>query len=284
MVIRMGTASLDDLPQLRALWREAFGDSEAYMDLYFNHRFEPNETYILREDGEIVSMMTAMRVFLWAAEENTLPGRYIYAVATKKRCQGKGYSHRLDRFMAEALRKEGCCFTCLVPAEDSLRRFYRTQGYRETFPHYVGMVQRSHTDLPTDLQPCPFSLFWAMRTQFLKRMAPKKAALYHPEPELSYVYQELHACDGLTVTFLENGIWRFAVLDLPEGQNTLVLRETDGDVLYAANVLLHFFNRQEAQIHSPFPFAGGEAIPYGMGRRLDKAAALPEGYMALMLD
>lgn len=281
----MGLASLDDLPQLRALWREAFGDSEAYMDLYFDRRFEPNETYVLREDGEIVSMMTAMRVSLWTADAGALHGRYIYAVATHKRCRGKGYSHRLDRFMTESLRKEGCSFTCLVPAEPSLHDFYQMQGYRETFPRYVGMAGRSDTDTHTEVQHCPFSLFSAMRARFLKRIASEKAALYHPEQELSYIYEELHACDGLAVTFMESGILRYAVLTLPQDEEILVLRETDSDPLYAANILLHCFDRQQALIQSPFPFAGGKAVSYGMGRHLDAASAsLPEGYMALMLD
>lgn len=285
MKIQMGLAAPDQLPQLRALWQEAFGDSEDYMNLYFNRRFEPTETYILQEDGKVASMMTAMHVSLWAADGHTLDGRYIYAVATKKSCRRKGYAKMLDRFMAETLQKDGTDFTCLVPAEDSLHRFYTAQGYKETFSRYTGIVNRAAYPNKIDIRHCPFTLFSAMRTHFLRQVTAKKTALFHPERELYYIYEELHACDGLAVVFTEEGTLRYAVLTLPQDDDKLVLRETDSDPLYAANILMHHFGRPKALIQHPFPFLGGKAVPYGMGRRLDNPSApLPDGYMALMLD
>lgn len=283
----MGLAAHDDLPQLRALWQQAFGDSESYMNLYFNHRFEPSETYLLRENGDIVSMMTAMRVSLWT-DKGEYNGRYIYAVATKKNCRGKGYSRMLDRFMASDLKKMGVCFTCLVPAEGSLHKFYAAQGYAESFPRYMGTLRRSlrrsETEQEADVRHCPFPLFASMRAQFLKQIAAEKAALYHPENELSYIYEELHACGGLTVTFMEGDILRYAAVALPEDEDMLVLLETDGDPLSAADILMHRLDKQIARIYHPFPFPGGKCVPYGMGRSLDSAFSLPPGYMALMLD
>lgn len=283
MDIRMGLAEYTDLPQLRALWQEAFGDSESYMDLYFDHRFEPGETYVLRENGDVASMMTAMRVSLWTDKEK-INGRYIYAVATRKSCRGKGYAKMLDRFMVSDLRKMGVRFTCLVPAENSLHEFYAAQGYAEIFPRYIGILSRSEQRRDADLQHCPFPLFASMRTHFLKQIAEKKAALYHPENELSYIYEELHACGGLAVTFMEGDILRYAAVTLPEEEDTLVLLETDGDPLFAADLLMQRLDKQNARIYHPFPFPGGSRVPYGMGRSLDGTASLPMGYMALMLD
>ncbi len=285
MGIRMGLAAPENLPQLRLLWQEAFGDGEDYMNLYFDRRFKPHETYILQRDGKLVSMMTAMRVSLRTPDGSTLNGRYIYAVATQKDNRGKGCAKTLDRYMASDLQKHGVSFTCLVPAEDSLHRFYAAQGYQETFPRYTGTLARSASFDQTDIRPCPFTRFSAMRARFLTQISAKKAALFHPDPELSYIYEELHACDGQTVLFTEGGILRYAVLTLPPQDDKLVLRETDGSPLYAANILMHHFNRSKALIQHPFPFPGGKAAPYGMGRRLDSPSdSLPNGYTALMLD
>ena len=123
-----------------------------------------------------------------------------------------------------------------------------------------------------------------MRAQFLKQIAAEKAALYHPENELSYIYDELHACGGLAVTFTEGDILCYAAVALPEDEDTLVLLETDGDPLSAADILMQQFDKQGARIYHPFPFPGGNRVLYGMGRSLDSAFSLPMGYMALMLD
>ena len=47
--------STDKIPQLKALWQQAFGDPDAFVDRFFGNFFSPNRCRYLEEDGKIVS-------------------------------------------------------------------------------------------------------------------------------------------------------------------------------------------------------------------------------------
>ena len=72
-----------DLPALRALWRECFGDPEAYIDFYFQNRFRCDQTLVWREGGAPVAMLSLLPVSVICGG-TACPARYIYAVATGK--------------------------------------------------------------------------------------------------------------------------------------------------------------------------------------------------------
>ena len=44
---------IDQLPQLRALWKEAFGDTDAYLDSFFTLGFSPERCRCVTEDGQV---------------------------------------------------------------------------------------------------------------------------------------------------------------------------------------------------------------------------------------
>ncbi len=43
----------EDIPALRKIWEQCFGDSEVYLDFYFRNRFIPEDTLIVREEGNL---------------------------------------------------------------------------------------------------------------------------------------------------------------------------------------------------------------------------------------
>lgn len=113
------------IAKLRALWQEAFGDSEETLDAFFATGFSPDRCHYLTENEEIVSAL------YWL--DCSLEGKklaYLYAVATKKDCRGRGLARRLMEETHEILREKGYAGAILVPGEKNLFSYYEKLGYR----------------------------------------------------------------------------------------------------------------------------------------------------------
>ena len=115
-------AKKEDKDEILDLWQEAFlekrEDVEPFVDEYL-------EYFVLLKSNEVVcSMLSMLPVFI-----NNEKGRYIYAVATKKEYQNRGYSSKLLEYVYEYININNEKFSVLVPANDSLFGFYEKRGY-----------------------------------------------------------------------------------------------------------------------------------------------------------
>lgn len=112
------------IAELSKLWQEAFGDSEAFMNLFFSKGFSPDRFHCIKENGVPVSAL------YWF--DCQLEGRkfaYLYAVATLKSHQGRGLAGQLLEETHSLLRQQGYDGVILVPAGEALFDFYRKHGY-----------------------------------------------------------------------------------------------------------------------------------------------------------
>ncbi len=113
-----------DIPQLRQLWQEAFGDTQVFLDGFFSTAFAPNRCRCVVENEQVAA---ALYWFSCEAGGQTLA--YIYAVATATRFRGQGLCHRLMAETHAHLKTLGYTGAILVPGDEGLRRMYRAMGY-----------------------------------------------------------------------------------------------------------------------------------------------------------
>lgn len=115
------------LTDLAGIWHACFGDEEEDIRYFFTFFKGDVKTIALVEEGRAVSMLCMLPASL-RTQNGECPVNYIYAVGTLPSCRGRGYSKRvMDCALAEAKqRKEG---VFLVPAGESLKSFYRQQGF-----------------------------------------------------------------------------------------------------------------------------------------------------------
>jgi len=112
------------VPQLRQLWKEAFGDTDAFLDIFFSTAFDPRRCRCITEDGQ---MLAALYWF-----DVTCQGQrfaYVYAVATAKAARGRGLCRKLMDDTAEHLHTQGYQGILLVPQDEGLRVMYGKMGY-----------------------------------------------------------------------------------------------------------------------------------------------------------
>ena len=109
----------DDIPAMTALWQEAFGDDERFINAFFKGFYTPQNVPVFVIDGEIAAML-----FLLGGEMSIggkrYPAYYLYAASTKKSHRGKGLMTELLDFSARTAADRGQAFICLKPGEKEL--------------------------------------------------------------------------------------------------------------------------------------------------------------------
>lgn len=114
------------IPQLRQLWKAAFGDSDDFLDLFFTTAFSPDRCRCILEDGKLLA------AHYWF--DVTCDGQkmaYLYAVATDPAHRGKGLCRSLMADAKNHLTALGCDALLLVPQDEGLRAMYRRMGFED---------------------------------------------------------------------------------------------------------------------------------------------------------
>ena len=118
-----GTAQI---PALRALWQEAFGDTDEFLDIFFKTAFHPGRCRGIF-DGD-----RALAALYWF--DCTCDGKqiaYIYAVATAGSQRGQGLCRSLMADTHRYLQALGYEYALLVPGSKSLFDMYKKMGYAD---------------------------------------------------------------------------------------------------------------------------------------------------------
>lgn len=115
----------EQICQLRQLWQEAFGDTEAFLDSFFSLAFSTERCLCITEHDRVVA---ALYWFDCSCHGRKMA--YLYAVATALNCRGRGLCRQLMAHTHVHLTALGYAGAILVPASEPLRRMYGDMGYQ----------------------------------------------------------------------------------------------------------------------------------------------------------
>lgn len=151
-----------DIPALRRLWWEAFGDGDAFLDAFFATAFDTSRCLTAGE-GE------AACYWLDCACRGQKIA-YLYAVATAKKSRGQGLCRALLEQTRKALGERGYAGVLLVPGDEDLRRMYRKLGFEDACAILEFTLPAS---APAPLEKLTLSQYRALRAPLL----PEGAAI-----------------------------------------------------------------------------------------------------------
>ena len=114
----------DQLPQLRQLWKQAFGDDDTFLDTFFSVGFSRDRCRCITEKDTVVAAL-----YWFDAFSGDIPLAYLYAVATSEAFRGRGLCHRLMEDTHRHLAAAGYDATVLVPGSEALFALYAGMGY-----------------------------------------------------------------------------------------------------------------------------------------------------------
>ena len=123
--MRIDAPRVRDIPALRRLWKESFGDDDLFLDGFFRTAFSPHRCRCVYMDNYLAA---ALYWFDCSWEGRKIA--YIYAVATDKAYRGRNLCRSLMEQTHKELLAGGYAGTALVPGNAGLFELYGKLGYR----------------------------------------------------------------------------------------------------------------------------------------------------------
>ena len=123
--MKIRNATSGDIPALRSLWQEAFGDTDPFLDSFFSAAFAPERSRCV-----FVGDALAAALYWFDCTVGDAKIAYIYAVATAAAHRGQGLCRTLMDSTHAHLQTLGYAGAVLVPGEASLFEMYEKMGYQ----------------------------------------------------------------------------------------------------------------------------------------------------------
>ena len=123
MIINAPTT--DHIPALRELWKQAFGDTDAFLDGFFRTGFSPDRCRCVFWDDQPIAAH-----YWFNCDWQDKKIAYLYAVATDVNCRGQGLCRALIENTHLYLKLQGYTGTVLVPGSPDLAAMYKKLGYK----------------------------------------------------------------------------------------------------------------------------------------------------------
>ena len=184
------------MPQLRSLWKAAFGDTDDFLDMFYSTAYAPHRCRCIL-DGDHVA--AALYWFDCTCEGQKLA--YIYAVATDPTYRNQGLCRRLMADTHAHLQGLGYAGAMLLPQDPGLRTMYGKIGYLPCTDIHEFTCQPAEKPLP--LQELTAEEYASIR----KTMLPPGSVIQEGE-NLSYLsafVKFYHTVDTLAVLFMDEG-------------------------------------------------------------------------------
>lgn len=243
------------IPALRNLWREAFGDTEVFLNAFFTTAFHTNRCRCVTENNQVIAAL------YWF---NCLHmGRriaYLYAVATTEDYRGQGICHKLMNNTHLHLQKLGYEGVILVPGNKRLFRFYENMGY-QTCSH---IREFSCTGMAKKMQP--YCINKNEYARLRRKLLPPGSVVQENE----------------NLDFLQTQAKFYA------GTGFLLVAREEGDTLYGVELLgdesvapgiVEALGYVKGIFRTP-----GKSTPFAMFLPLEYSKLLPPTYFGLAFD
>lgn len=202
--MRIDHPTAAQMAQLRRLWQEAFGDEDAFLDLFFGQAFAVERCRCVSVDSQVAAALYWLDC---SCGEGKLA--YLYAIATAKACRGRGFCRALMADTHDFLRQQGYAGCILVPGNGPLFEMYRTMGYE------VCSTVR----------------------EFECRTGAEKAALRHVQPEVYAALRRQYLPAGGVIQEGENLRFLAAQMELYAAEDVLLCGTVREGVFHCPELL-----------------------------------------------
>ena len=178
------------IPEMKKLWMEAFGESSEVVDDFFATAYSHDRCMVLSENGEVTSAL-----YVFDCEYKGDKTAYIYAVATGEKYRGRGFCRRLMDETHKYLKERGYAFALLHPGDESLFDFYRKIGY-ETCGR-VSELSVEEVDMPFELKSIDKDRYVSIRRKYLS-----ENEVFHKREAFDYLasFTNFYSFDGGVMT------------------------------------------------------------------------------------
>ena len=277
------------LPAMMRLWQDTFGDSDAFVRLFFTRVYRSQNALTLSRDGRLAAMLHLVPYALRIGHR-TLPAAYICGVSTRPEARGQGLMTALMRRALRTMRSRGFALTTVIPAEPWLFDVYARLGY--VHPIQTCDERIATADLPlappdVRIAPCTDARFYAAFERLEHR---RPCAILHTARDFDTIRLDCESDGGRVLVALADGRPAGFLFEAPEEGGVVRVKELLAEDADAETALLRAaaarHGATQLRIRRP-PQPDRPSQPYGLAARLDdrlSAADIARLHMALMLD
>ena len=117
---------------VRDMWKICFGDSDAYMDIYFDHKYRNENTLIYIEDQKPVASLQ-MLLFNFTFHGRAISIAYLSGLCTLPNYRSRGYMKQLIIESYQVAKEREIPLMILVPQDKGVMSYYERFGFAQTF-------------------------------------------------------------------------------------------------------------------------------------------------------
>lgn len=159
-------ADVQDRGDLKELWKQAFGDSEEYIDMFLDWNASLCRIAVYRAEGKIVSAAYLLPVSYIRADHTKAKAWYLYAAATLPQYRRGGFFGEVLSFIRERFLEP----VFLVPAQKSLISYYERHGFWLWLEECVEKRAKNEAGQNAEacICDCTPQEYWSYREMLLK--------------------------------------------------------------------------------------------------------------------
>ena len=267
----------EQIPEMRALWQNVFGENPDFLDQFFMRVFVPDNTLVWMENGRVVSSLYILPYSIPNGDE-TLRAAYLYALATEPAWRGRKIMSRLIEASFDLCTVRGYALSMLVPAKNSLFGFYRSLGFEEYYERVsIEKTREELAALGAGCAPAALAKASTVRIwwQYLRSPFYADGCVTLTAEQNAFYIDILRSQGGEALSFLVDGTPYYALLACTDG--VLHIYESDADAralgpLCAA--LCQRYDFERASFIQPLCFGKVETRhgrrPFAMAKFLQK--------------
>ncbi len=262
--MRVRLLEKNDIVQAKSLWKEAFGDSDAYIDWYFTNKILPGNSLGLF-DGDLISVVH-MIPYSISIQGKNLESAFIAGAATSKRRQGEGLMRTLLLESLRLMKERGIVITHLYPFKHS---FYENFGWA-TYSYVQNRTAARPTDR-TDVEVIETKNWELLTPLYESMMSAYDGYVVRGEREWRWRLEELWADKGKAALLLKSGAPAAYMLYYNGEEKAEAIETVYSNKEDIQPLLSHILERNKRVEYFTAAHAGDA---YGMARIVDAEAFL----------
>lgn len=185
-----------DRADARSLWQTIFQDDLAFLNWYFDTRFDATRSFGVFLDGTLVSMALGRKVFL-SIDGESVCAWLVAGVCTLPAFRKQGWMHRVMRTLEQAARGESRVLY-LRPASPDI---YRSLGYLPAMQAKVVRAEGRTIHPHHTVVPC--EAVSIMRSVYQTVQEKENGMVVRDECEMAHVLEEYRMEEGRTLLVRE---------------------------------------------------------------------------------
>lgn len=139
--------------EVRDMWKICFGDSDAYMNIYFDHKYRNDNTLIYIKDNKPVASLQ-MVFYNMSFHGSEIPIAYLSGLCTLPDYRSRGYMKQLIVKSYQVVTEREIPLMVLVPQDMGVMNYYERFGFAQTFddgienlPPLSSIIESSNGDI-----------------------------------------------------------------------------------------------------------------------------------------